>query len=160
MSAFEFRGEVRPSDIAAVRELAQATGFFTPSEVDIAAELVEERVAKGDASGYHFIVAERDGRLAGYACFGLIPCTEHSWDLYWIVVHPDTQGQGLGRELLRAAEAAVARFGGTRVYIETSSRPLYAPTQGFYLRCGYREEARLPDFYSPGDAKIIYVRAL
>ncbi len=50
--------------------------------------------------------------------------------------------------------------GGSRVYVETSSRPLYEPTRAFYLARGYREEARLPDFYGPGDAKVMYVKVI
>jgi hypothetical protein len=46
------------------------------------------------------------------------------------------------------------------VYIETSNRPQYEPTRGFYLRCGYRIDAVLEDFYAAGDAKVIYVKAL
>ena len=42
--------------------------------------------------------------------------------------------------------------------IETSARELYRPTQRFYERCGYEAEARLKDFYAPGDSKIIYVK--
>ena len=33
-------------------------------------------------------------------------------------------------------------------------------TRGFYQRMGFAEEARLPDFYGPGDGKVIYVKAL
>ena len=33
-------------------------------------------------------------------------------------------------------------------------------TRGFYQRLGFTEEARLTDFYGPGDGKVIYVKAL
>jgi len=46
------------------------------------------------------------------------------------------------------------------VYIETSNRHHYAPTRGFYLRCGYTQEALLKDFYASGDDKVIYVKKL
>jgi hypothetical protein len=51
-------------------------------------------------------------------------------------------------------------MGGRRIYIETSSRAQYEPTRGFYLKCGYRQETILEDFYAPGDGKVIYVKAL
>ena len=47
-----------------------------------------------------------------------------------------------------------------QVYIETSNREQYAPTRGFYLRCGYRQEALLKDFYAVGDDKVIYGKVL
>ena len=36
-------------------------------------------------------------------------------------------------------------LGGSRLYIETSSRPLYEPTRAFYLRTGYRTDAVLEE---------------
>ncbi|MBI4719288.1 MAG: GNAT family N-acetyltransferase [Planctomycetes bacterium] len=158
--ALTFRDEVRPTDGAAVRTIVESAGFFHPHEVEVAVELVQERLGKGRASGYLFLFAEVAGTVAGYTCFGEIPCTEGSYDLYWIAVDARLRGQGLGRELLRRSEETIAASGGRQVYIETSSRPLYDPTRAFYVRCGYHEAARLPDFYARGDAKVIYVRHL
>jgi ribosomal protein S18 acetylase RimI-like enzyme len=70
------------------------------------------------------------------------------------------RGKGLGTALLEESERRIASMGGTRVYIETSARSLYEPTRAFYLARGYREEARLADYYAPGDAKVIYVKIL
>jgi len=155
-----FRAAPCPADLPAVRALVAATGFFSPEEIAVAAELVEERLTEGPASGYEFRFADEPGRLAGYSCFGLIPLTAASYDLYWIVVAPSTQRRGLGRRLLAATEAAVASLGGQRLFAETSSRPLYAPTRGFYLGCGYREAARFDDFYAPGDGKVVFEKRL
>ena len=154
------RTDVRESDPAAIRAIVESTGFFSSAEVDVAVELAEERLARGEASGYHFLFAEIAGRVVGYTCFGPIACTVASYDLYWIAVDEACRGQGFGRELMLASEARIAERGGSRVYIETSSRDQYQPTRLFYLRCGYTEEARLEDFYSPGDAKVVYLKRL
>ena len=155
------RREVRAADIPAIARLAQATGFFTAEEVAVAAELAEERLSKGKASGYRFLFAEDAANaLLGYACFGPIPCTISSFDLYWIIVDPRQQGHGLGKRLIQATEAEIPALGGTRVYIETSSRELYHPTRRFYERCGYALEAVLKDFYTPEDDKLIYRKSL
>ncbi len=153
-----YREDVRSSDAQAVRRLVEATGFFHPEEVDIAQELVDERLAKGEASGYLFLFAEEDGELVGYSCYGIIPLTVASWDLYWIAVHPSRQGTGLGRRLLAATEAKIRAAGGTAAYAETSGRPQYAPTRAFYTRCGYDTAAVFADFYAPGDAKYVFVK--
>ena len=105
-------------------------------------------------------VADALDGLAGYACYGPIAGTIGSFDLYWIVVDPAWQGRGLGRRLMGAVEAAVRCTGGCRLYIDTSTSAAYAPTRAFYTRCGYAIAAELPDFYSPGDGKVIFVRAL
>jgi len=154
------RRDARAGDPEVVRDITESTGFFYAEEVATAVELVDERLAKGPASGYSFVFAEEAGRTLGYACFGPIACTKASFDLYWIAVHADARGKGLGTILLDESERLIRASGGGRVYIETSSRPQYEPTRAFYLARGYREEARLADFYGPGDAKVIYVKVV
>jgi ribosomal protein S18 acetylase RimI-like enzyme len=154
------RTDLRPSDHGAIEELLQATGYFNPKEIDVALELVDDRLTNGDRSYYRFLVLEDEGVVRGYVCWGPIRGTVASADLYWIAVHPTVQGQGLGRTLLEAAEVWMAREGRTRVYVETATRELYAPTSAFYERCGYEVAAELPDFYAPGDGKAIYLKLL
>jgi ribosomal protein S18 acetylase RimI-like enzyme len=156
----ELREALTPGDPARIRALATATGFFSREEAAVAAELAEERLTRGVASGYHFLLAEEAGELLGFACFGPIPCTRGACDLYWIVIRPDRQGGGLGRLLLTAAEDRIAAVGGRRVYIDTSSRPQYAPTRAFYRACGFQQEALLADFYDQGDGKAIFCKVL
>lgn len=160
-SAIVFRENVEPFDPGRVRSIVTSSGYFSSQEVEVAVELVEEALKRGAAiSGYHFLFAERAGRLIGYACFGPIACTEGSYDLYWIAVHNDLRGSGLGKELLKRSEAVIQQRGGRRIYVETSSREQYRSTHHFYESCAYRIEALLPQFYSPEDDKIIYVKVL
>lgn len=156
-----FRNEVRQSDVSAIEEIVSSTGFFTRAEIAVAVELAEEGLAKGEASGYLFLFAEDDSaRVLGYACYGPVPATQATYDLYWIAVHPSAQRTGLGMKILDRAEAAVAAAGGLDLYIETSSRALYHPTQSFYAKAGYRLAAEFPDFYAPGDGKLVFVKRL
>lgn len=154
------RDVVTPADRERVRKLVDATGFFLPAEVDVAVELVDERLARGPASGYHFVFADRGAELAGYACYGPIACTVASFDLFWIAVDPACQRLGMGRQLLSTVESRIAFAGGQRVYVDTSGKPQYAATRAFYERTGFRCEARLTDFYAPGDDRVIYVKLL
>ena len=155
-----WRAEPVAADAERVRRIARATGFFSATEVEVAVELVEERLAKGPASGYELAFAEEGSELLAYACFGPVPVTVSSWDLYWIVVRPDQQGKGLGRAVLAESERRVREAGGTRVYVDTSSRAQYAPTRAFYRACGYAEVARLEDFYAAGDGKVVFCKVL
>ncbi len=155
-----FRETVAEEDRDHVRRIVASTGFFTAPEIEVAVELVDERLAKGPASGYRFIFAEREGRTIGYSCFGPIACTTASYDLYWIAVEEEARGAKLGSALLVRSEAAIKLLGGTRVYVETSSRPQYEPTRRFYEGRGYRQEALLEDFYAPGDGKVMYVKVV
>lgn len=143
-----------------VRGLVAATGFFRDDEVEVAVELVDERLSKGESSGYHFVFCVLDGLVAGYACYGPIACSVWSYDLYWIAVDPQRQRLGLGRKLVTECERLIHEAGGRRVYIETSGKPEYMPTRGFYERCGYSLDAEQAEFYGPGDSRAIYVKAL
>jgi GNAT superfamily N-acetyltransferase len=135
--------------------------FFSAEEIAVAEELVAEAVAKGADSDYLFLFAEAaDGDLRGYSCFGRIPATQSSFDLYWIAVAPEEQGRGLGREIIGRSEKIAADLGGTRMFVDTAGREQYAPTRAFYERMGYEVAAWIDDFYAPGDAKVVYAKAL
>ena len=155
-----FRENVLPGDDSAVRAIVASSGFFYDHEIDVAVELVEERLQKGLKSGYLFLFAEQDGRTVGYSCYGEIACTEGSYDLYWIAVHNDCRSQGIGKILLEKTEALIAGQKGRAIWVETSGQEKYLPTRKFYLRFSYKEEAVLKDFYGPNDDKVIYVKRL
>jgi ribosomal protein S18 acetylase RimI-like enzyme len=156
----EIRSSVNVDDHEALDRLLRATGFFNGEEHSVALELVSERIAEGEGSHYRFLVAEEDGEVLGYACWGPILGTVASVDLYWIAVDPQAQGRGVGKALMEMAEAQVAAEGRSRVYLETSSRAQYVPTRAFYLRCGYSVVAELEDFYAPGDGKVVFLKVL
>ncbi len=158
----QFRDQVRDTDREIVATLTAATGFFSEEEVDIARGLVEEALATGVASGYEFSFAERNEgatpHCVGYVCFGSIPATQSSFDVYWIVVDPAAQRQGIGLGLLKEVERRIRTLGGERIYIDTASRAQYAPTHRFYERAGYERVAFLEDFYAPQDGKLIFCK--
>lgn len=154
------RYEVRPEDRETVRRLVESTGVFSSIEVDVAVELVDDRLKRGVESDYRFVFAELEGRTVGYTCYGPIALTATSFDLYWIAVDKELHGRKLGRVLLERTEELIHEAGGRQVYIETSNKQQYAPTRGFYLRCGYEQAALLKDFYGPEDDKVIYAKVL
>lgn len=149
-----------PADVAALVDLVEASGVFRPDEVDVAREVLEACAAKGEASGYTCSVEEEKGTPHGFACWGPTPCTQGTFDLYWLVVHPRAQGRGSASRLLTQAEADVHRRGGRQLIAETSSTDPYGPARTFYESRGFRAQARIPDFYRPGDAKVVYVKPL
>ena len=155
-----YREDPELSDMERIREVVISSDFFTREEIDVAVELVKERLNKGVSSGYHFVFAEKNKEVIGYACFGPIPGTRDSFDIYWIAVRNDQRGQGLGKMILKKAEQKIMELGGKRIYIDTSSKEQYRWTRLFYEKCGYSKEAVLRDFYSPGDDKVIYVKSL
>src|SRR3954469_25409014 len=87
---------VRPlqlRDRAALHQLLTKDGLFTREEIAVALELIDDALA--DPGGeYHVLVAELDGAIAGYVCYGTTPMTDGTWDLFWIVTHPDARKAG------------------------------------------------------------------
>jgi acetoin utilization deacetylase AcuC-like enzyme/ribosomal protein S18 acetylase RimI-like enzyme len=160
LSLTQWREDPRPSDREGVRALVAAAGVFSTEEATIAADLVEERLARGTDSGYWFCFAERGDRLVGYSCYGPIPGTEARFDLYWVAVSPEHRRGGLGRELLRRTEEEIKARGGRRLYIDSSTSERYEPARRFYQACGFHKVAVLPDFFRDGDGKIIYTKTL
>ena len=154
------RQEVRTSDVGEIRQLVVNTGNFTAAEIAVAVELVTDRLEKGPASDYRFVIADHGGKCVGYTCYGLIPCTTASYDLYWIAVDPEFQRHGLGRLLVATTERFIRAASGQRVYIETSLREHYAGTRAFYERCGYEMASQLTDFYAPGDGKATFCKQI
>ncbi len=92
-----------------------------------------------------FLVAEVADQFAGFVTFGgfrsgpgYAATAEHT-----ILVTPQTQGQGVGRALMKAAETA-ARASGTHVMIAGISHTNVS-AQTFHRRLGYSEVGRLPE---------------
>jgi len=157
---YQFRSTVKAFDPENIRRIVASAGFFNEEEINIAAELAEEHLAIGLESGYHFIFAEINAETVGYACFGPIPATKFSFDLYWIAVHESQRGKGLGKILMAETEKAIAELGGRRIYIETSGKEQYMPTQKFYYSCNCVLETELKDFYAPEDSKLIFLKVI
>jgi ribosomal protein S18 acetylase RimI-like enzyme len=155
--------DIRPmtkEDKAAIVEILQATSEFNTTEVKVAVELIDLYLEYGISSDYYILVAGIDNTPAGYICFGPTPLTEGTWDIYWMAVDPEMQRQGIGRRLLNDAEVSISKAQGRLILIETSSKPDYEKTRKFYESCGCEMIACIPDFYTPGDDKIVFQKVV
>lgn len=106
------------ADTSAVMEIIRRTAFFRPVEETIAQEVLDQACTAEGNEGYQSYVAETDGRVGGWVCFGATPCTLGTFDVYWIAVDPDRQQAGLGSRLLAFAERQIAEQAGRLVIIE------------------------------------------
>ena len=151
---------VVPSDVTSVTQILKSTGFFKSHEIDVAIELVEERLKNGEGCGYQFYFLEIEGRTVAYGCYGEIPCTIKNYDLYWLAVEGNLRGQGLGRILLEKIESDIKSHAGRGIYIETSNKEQYTPTVAFYEKCNYEKVGVFKDFYDIDDNKVVYYKKL
>jgi len=154
---------IRPltvKDKSSVMRVLQTTPEFLPPEVVIAEELIDAFLEDEKTSGYYIYIAEHDGEIAGYVCYGNTPLTEATWDLYWIAVANNKQGFGIGRSLMKHAEDDIKRMHGRLVMVETSGKPEYNKTRQFYEKLNYRKECQIPDYYAPGDDLVLFSKKL
>ena len=151
--------ELAQSDRPAITAILKRIPEFAPDELPVAEEVLDASL-ESPASGYYSVVAEKDGRPVGYACYGNTPLSKGNWEIYWAAVDPDEQGQGIGRELMYRCETSIKQRGGWQITLETSSTPQYDRTRQFHTSCGYAEIARIPDFYDRDDDLVIYYKKL
>jgi ribosomal protein S18 acetylase RimI-like enzyme len=149
-----------PTDRAAVASLIASVENFNKAEIDCALELVDVYLNNGTQPDYRVAVAENFSRVHAYACWGPVPLTRGTYDLYWIATHPDSRNLGLGHSLMRYVENKVKENGGRLLVVETSAKASYAGTVEFYRRLDYEETSRIKDFYDVGDDRLIFVKRL
>ena len=136
-------------------QILRNTPEFNASEVKVAEEVIDSYLSDAKGSGYYVLVAEDGSTATGYICYGPTPLTDGTWDLYWEAVTREKQGQGIGSALVKAAEKEIRKTKGRLALMETSSTQAYEKTRRFHHGQGYEIIARIPDFYSPGDDKLI-----
>jgi ribosomal protein S18 acetylase RimI-like enzyme len=129
--------------------------------VSCALELLAAVLDPPDGNSYEArILVDEDDRPIAYACFGLTPMTDATYDLYWLITAAERRGQGLGAALLGEVERELRARGARTVRIETSSLEGQGGALRFYRRVGYEEVGRIRDFYRPGDDLITLTRRI
>jgi ribosomal protein S18 acetylase RimI-like enzyme len=137
------------------------TGSFTSAEIDVAMELIDVVLKDQIQKDYQIdcMVDDQD-QVIGYICYGPTPMTQGTFDLYWIAVDPDFQGQGLGSKLLGFLEERARAMGGRLILADTSTIPHYEKTEKFYRKNGFQEVARVSDYYYPGNDRITFCKKI
>ena len=148
-------------DRAIIADLIVSIENFNQAEVDCALELVDIYLDDSDQNDYCVAVAEdAASEVHAYACWGPVPLTRGTYDLYWIATHPNARGCGYGQALMDFVERNVLEHKGRLLAVETSAKESYEGTVAFYRRLGYEEASRIRDFYDVGDDRLIFVKRL
>jgi ribosomal protein S18 acetylase RimI-like enzyme len=151
---------LQAGDRPKIARILESAGAFQNHEVAIGLELVDESLDPGPSTDYQWFLAERDGEVVGFACYGPVPLTVGTFDLYWIAVEPDSRGSGVASKLDDAVTGAVRAQGGRWLLAETSSTEAYGPAHAFYARRGYRLLGRIEDYYRGGDDRLTFGKRL
>ncbi len=149
---------VRPAgidDVAGIRAVIASTGLFPPHLIDA---MIAPALAGAAADDLWFVAD--DGAVAGVAFCQPERMTTGTWNALLLAVAAPKQGRGVGAQLMATLETTVAARGAHLLLVETSGLDAFAATRRFYEGIGYMREARVRDFYAPGEDKVVFRKAL
>ncbi len=119
--------QLRP---ATIEDVGGIIDMITPLEKQgILAKRSRERL---ELEIQNFIVIERDQHIIG--CAALYPISDTTGELACLSVHPDYQGQSLGKELLKAIEQKAIEQALTRLFLLTTHTHHWFIEHGFELK--------------------------
>jgi ribosomal protein S18 acetylase RimI-like enzyme len=139
----------------AVESVLRGARVFREEEIRTALDVFDEALRPYE--DYHTLGAFLEGSLAGYTCYGPTPMTDGCWHLYWIAVHQAFQRRGIAQALMERVLADCRANAVRLLTLEASGDAPAAAARAFYESVGFREEARVRDFYRPGDDVVHYV---
>jgi ribosomal protein S18 acetylase RimI-like enzyme len=142
---------MRREDLAGVRLVLDSTGMFPPAMV----EAMAEPYLSGTAPHF-WLVALSEYKVIGFAYCEPERMTDGTYNLLALGVSKDRQRSGVGAELMRHVENAVRDKNGRLLLVETSSDPAQDGARAFYRKDNFTEEARIRDFYAPGETKVVF----
>ena len=148
-----------PEDIAAILEVCARSGAFSGEEIDVLGAQLEARLPATASTTRIIVAGDATGTVRGFAFYEWDEITRSTWELWWIAVDPAAGRSGVGRALMEHMAADARSVGATLMIIPTSSKAGDGPRR-FYQTCGYREVARIDDYYAPGDAMVTYAMRL
>lgn len=148
-----------PDDAPVVIDVAVDSGLFPADDTELVSTMMAEYFGARRDEG-HVCVVDDDGEGLSVAYYEPAPAAEGTWYLTMIAVRHERQGQGRGGALMRYVEDDLRARGQRLLLVETSGVPAFERTRAFYDKCGYEEEARVRDYYQPGDDMVMFRKAL
>ena len=148
-----------PADLPALKAVIDAVELF-PSDALDGMVSFETSPAAADEPREFWLVHDDGGRPAAIAYCAPERMTIGTWNLLLIAIHPDSQGQGIGKALMHHVETLLVARGERVLLVETSGTAEFERTRGFYTYIGYEREALIRDYYDAGDDKIVFRKAL
>lgn len=137
---------VRPGDLPALLRIER--GAFPVPWSERAFRMVMRR----DPGSV--LVAERSGRVAGYAALWV---SADEAELADLAVAPEHRRRGVGRTLLRACLREVAARGAREIFLQV--RESNGPARSLYREAGFREVGRRTGYYrAPAEDALVLMR--
>jgi ribosomal-protein-alanine N-acetyltransferase len=131
------------SDLEAIRDVLRHS-----PEAGQWSDSVIERLAQAG----HALVAEGDGRIAGFI---VARAAGSEWEIENVAVEPDLRRSGIARQLVTAVVAQARSAHATAIFLEVRESNLAA--RELYRSLGFVESGNRSEYYrSPSEAAVIY----
>ncbi len=147
-------------DVSQIAAFLPGVTTFCGADAECALDDIEDWLESGDRSGTWFFSCFRGGRVAGFACCDQVPIARGTFELNWICTDPGCEREGVGALLLARVERQLRRVRARLLVVETSSRPAYRKVHRFLRKNGFRQGARLKDFWDRGDDKLVFEKRI
>ena len=154
---------VSSRDRSALLAVATATGLFSEADAEGLLGGVLDALAADSLSDGSAAVACRLSQFGPVCGWTYLAPDDHAdgvWNLWWLGVEPTAHGSGAAAALLHHAESHALAHRARLMIVETSSLDSTARARRFYSREGYAAIGQVPEFYGPGDDKVIFFRRL
>lgn len=149
---------IRPTnerDFEALIDIATASGLFEPDQTEMLATMLRSP-SKNDV----WFTDDAGHGPVGVAYLAPEKMTNGTWNLLFIAVHPNYQGQGRGRAILKHVQDWLRTNGERILLVETAGIDEFDYVRSFYAAEGFETEARVRDFYDAGVDKVIFRKLL
>jgi len=147
---------IKQADIPALKQVLDNCELFPAEYLD---DMIADYLNNSESTDIWFTV-EQEGKPVSIAYCAPERMTEGSYNLYAIGVHNTLQGKGIGKAMMQYIEDLLKAQGNRVLIVDTSGLPEYELTREFYDKCNYKRVGVLPEFWGPGDDKVVFWKKL
>ena len=148
--------KVEKADIPELKKVLDSSALFPSYLLD---DMISDYLSNEKSTDIWFTTIDQGKPISiGYCAPERL--TEGTYNLYAIAVNKNQQGKGIGKKMMEYIENELRKNGNRILIVETSGKPEFELTREFYIKCNYKKQAVIPEFYEKGDDKIVFWKKL
>ena len=144
------------ADIPALQSILTQTDLFP---ADMLPNMIMGFLSGGDTDDL-WITCEFESTPVGFCYAAPEQLADGTWNMLAIAIDPKHQASGCGSALTHHLENTLKSNRQRILIVDTSGTDAFQQTRAFYAKNGYTEEARIRDYWAPGDDKVIFWKSL